>query len=197
MSKLAKGLEIRAQPSESRQAITTLSDANLIQHCQKGENGAWAELVHRYALLVFSVPRHAGLTEADSEDVMQEVFRILFLKLGTLRDPSRLRAWLITCAHNQTIEHLRHSHPTAVLDDELIPSNGNLQRIEQVDMLRKAVGGLTGNEKIIVSALFENPDISDSELAVKTGLKADSVRMVKSRGLCKLKRALGEMGWKR
>lgn len=196
MSKLAIGLKFRAQRSEPSQKLTIPSDADLIHCCLQGDNGAWAELVQRYAWLVYSVPRHAGLTAADSEDVLQDVFRILFQKLSTLREPSRLPAWLVTCARNQTIDLVRRTHPASVLVEDLIPCNGDLQRIEQRDMLRKAVGRLTGNERIIVSALLENTEISDAELALKTGLKVDSVRMVKSRALCKLKQLLDETGWK-
>lgn len=196
MSKLALGLKFRAQRSEPSQKPTTPSDADLIQCCLQGDNGAWAELVQRYAWLVYSVPRHAGLTAADSEDVLQDVFRILFQKLSTLRDPSRLPAWLVTCARNQTIDLIRRSRPVNALAEDLIPGNGDLQRIEQRDMLLKAVGRLTGNERIIVAALLDNTEISDAELALKTGLKVDSVRMVKSRALCKLKQLLGETGWR-
>lgn len=195
MSKLALGLKFRAPLFQPSQEVTVHSDADLIRCCQKGDARAWAELVHRYARLVYSVPRHAGLTESDSEDVMQDVFRILFQKLPTLRDPSCLAAWLVTCARNRTIDLVRRSHPASALAEEQIPCNGELHRIEQRDMLLKALERLTGNEKIIVSALFENPDISDAELAARTGLKIDSVRMIKSRALCKLKRTLGEMGW--
>lgn len=196
MSILATSLKYRAQTPESHHSQITPSNADLIQRCENGDQRAWGELVHRYAWLVYSVPCRAGLNETDAEDVMQNVFRILFQKLPTLRDPSRLGAWLVTCARNETINQLRRSHPTSTLADELVASNNNLHGIEEQDLLRKAIGRLNGSEKIIVVALLENPEISDAELAAKTGLKQDSVRAVRGRALRKLKETLSQMGWR-
>ncbi len=50
----------------------------------------------------------------DSEDIMQDVFLKAFTKLGTLRDPARVRLWLLKIAKRKCIDYYRkrrHSHP--------------------------------------------------------------------------------------
>lgn len=50
----------------------------------------------------------------DSEDIMQDVFIQAFTKLDTLRDPARVRPWLLKIARRKCIDvsrKRRHSHP--------------------------------------------------------------------------------------
>ena len=60
------------------------SDADLIRECLKGRQDAWAELVRRYSRLIYSIPRRYGFSEADADDVFQNVLETAFRKLETL-----------------------------------------------------------------------------------------------------------------
>jgi RNA polymerase sigma factor (sigma-70 family) len=43
----------------------------------------------------------------DSEDIMQDVFLKAFTKLKSLRDPTRVRSWLLTIARRMCIDYYR------------------------------------------------------------------------------------------
>ena len=52
----------------------------------------------------------------DSEDIMQDVFLQAFTKIRALRDPTRVRPWLLKIARRKCIDASRkhrHSHPIA------------------------------------------------------------------------------------
>ena len=67
-----------------------LTDAQLVERCRAGEAEAWNELVERFSRYVYAISVRAfGLSEADAEDVFQDVFARTFERLDSLRDDSR------------------------------------------------------------------------------------------------------------
>ena len=72
------------------------TDADLVAACLRGEQAAWDALVDRYAALIYSIALKYGLPEVDAADVFQSVCVTLLEKLGSIRDPRGLAAWIIT-----------------------------------------------------------------------------------------------------
>ena len=77
-------------------------DPALVAACLAGDGRAWEAVVDRYGRLVYSIPRRAGLSEADADDVFQAVFVALLRALPGLRDQARLSSWLITTARRES-----------------------------------------------------------------------------------------------
>ena len=68
-----------------------------------GDGASWAELLGIYQPVVFRMARRRGLQDADSHDVMQQVFLSISKSIegwipGDLQPP--FRAWLTTIARN-------------------------------------------------------------------------------------------------
>ena len=64
----------------------------------------------------------------DSEDIMQDVFLQAFTKLWTLRDPTRVRPWLLKIARRMCIDYYRKrrsSYSLAEIDEPARPDYGN------------------------------------------------------------------------
>ncbi len=75
--------------------MNAASDAELVARCLANEQGAWDELVDRYARYVYAIAaRVYRLEPTDAEDVFQEVFARVFERLDTLRDVDALRPWI-------------------------------------------------------------------------------------------------------
>ncbi len=74
------------------------NNTQLVQYCLRGDATAWQQLVERYVRLVHSIPARYRLTNAEVEDIGQEVFLALAQNLHQIEDPERLPAWLITTA---------------------------------------------------------------------------------------------------
>ncbi|MFS0821402.1 RNA polymerase sigma factor [Bacillus sp. 1P02SD] len=53
------------------------------------------------------------------DDIMQEVFLKVFLKIHSFRDPSKIKAWLYKITRNQCIDYLRSKvvKATVLIDD--------------------------------------------------------------------------------
>ena len=67
-----------------------LTDAELIAQCRAGRQAAWSTLVRRFQRLVYTVPRRAGLSDAQAADVTA-VLASLGLEEGS--GPPVLEVW--------------------------------------------------------------------------------------------------------
>lgn len=72
----------------------TTSDEDLVLASLGGDRDAFAQIVQRYQRLVCSLAYSAVGNLSESEDIAQETFLAAWQKLGTLKDPAKLRPWL-------------------------------------------------------------------------------------------------------
>ena len=113
------------------------TDEALVLACRAGDDAAWEEMVKRYQRLVFSIPRRAGLDEAVSGDVFQHVFSTLLSKLDQIKDPSKVRSWLITTAKRETWRVSRQQTATVSIELDDQDENGIDLPDEKRHILRK------------------------------------------------------------
>jgi RNA polymerase sigma factor (sigma-70 family) len=176
------------------------SDPELVKACQRGDQKAWRELVDRYGRLVYSIPRRYGLTESDSEDVVQAVFTALFRRLGNLRDLTRLSAWLITTAHRQCWHVGRRNDAQPELEERIVdvgsPGEDQIETWERQHLVRLALEQLGGPCKELLTALFLEPSQSDYQaVAERLGMKLGSIGPTRTRCFRKLQKILLDLGY--
>jgi RNA polymerase sigma factor (sigma-70 family) len=192
--------------------LTECSDAELVAHCRGGEEAAWRVLVARYQRLVFTVPRRAGLAEADAAEVFQATFTALFEQLDGLQQADRLHAWLVTTARRQTLQQLdrlrRHaavplgapllSEDGSVIDDPHEPADPDalapperLEELQAHDRVRRALDSLDRRSRELLSYLYlSDPPLTYEEVADRMGMALGSVGPTRNRCMEKLRRAL-------
>jgi RNA polymerase sigma factor (sigma-70 family) len=192
------------------------SDEALLAACLRGEQAAWDALVDRYARLIYSIPLKYGLSEGDAGDVFQSVCVTLLEKLGTIRDPRRLAAWLITTTTRESWALVRErGRPvaSAVPSSRRGDAGGALPPDESVDpaplpeeellalerraLVRNAVAQLSGGCRRLVEALFADTEQrwSYQELAAALGIPVNSLGPTRARCLAKLRRLLDAAGY--
>src|ERR671937_1084144 len=87
---------------------STLSDRELVSRCRAGDQQAWNELVERFSRYVYAIAVQGfRLSEADAEDVFQEVFARVFERLETLREDESVRPWIGQLTRRLCIDRLR------------------------------------------------------------------------------------------
>ena len=77
---------------------TEPTDAELAHALKAGEEWAAAATWNRFAPVVYGIACRAIGSQNDAEDVTQEVFFHLFARVGTLRDPSSFRSFVVSFA---------------------------------------------------------------------------------------------------
>ena len=83
------------------------SNAELARRLTGGEPGAFACLVDRYGGDLLTVTGRILGNRADAMDAVQEVLVKVHERIGSLRDPSKLRGWLMNVARNYALNQLR------------------------------------------------------------------------------------------
>src|ERR1700748_3947397 len=68
--------------------------AALCTRAAAGDQGAWDDIVERYAPMVWSICTRFRLSGRDLEDVAQNVWLLLVEQLGKLPEPAALAGWL-------------------------------------------------------------------------------------------------------
>ncbi|MES2715164.1 MAG: sigma-70 family RNA polymerase sigma factor [Pseudomonadota bacterium] len=209
---LAEGLVV-GTPS-----LDELTDADLVQQCRSGSQAAWNALVGRFQRLVYTVPRRAGLSEAQSADVFQTVFSRFFEHLDRIDDPARTRAWLVTTAKRESLRLLEQSrrlvdlaptggdHSTGdddsdagtdplhrIADDAPLPEQ-LLSDLQQQDRLHRALARLDARSRQLLELLFlqdETPGYA--EIARRMNMAEGSIGPTRARCLAQLRALLRQV----
>ncbi len=117
------------------------SDAELARALRTGSAWAIAETWYRFAPGVIMFARRALGSEAEAEDVAQEVFWRVFARAQTLREPERLRSFVFSFAVRVLKTELRRKRARAWLSfrqpETLVDMGSELTDMESRDLLRR------------------------------------------------------------
>jgi RNA polymerase sigma factor (sigma-70 family) len=171
----------------------------LVERCLKGDENAWSTLVDRYAQLVYSIPHRYGLCDADIDDVVQDVFILLHQQMRSIRDRSRLSAWLITTTHRECWRLGRRRRSDCALHDRWPDSSEpppeQAERWQREQMVREAMRRLAPRDRWVLEALFLEPGGSGYEaVGGRLGMRHGSIGPTRARCLEKLEQILVELG---
>jgi RNA polymerase sigma factor (sigma-70 family) len=185
------------------------TDDQLLAACLRGDQAAWDILVDRYAALIYSIPLRYGFREADAADVFQSVCVTLLEKLGTIREPRGLAAWIITTTsrqclalvHSQTRERNRTADRQITAEFEAaapdkLPEDEMLA-LERQHIVRAAVNQLPPKCRGLIEGLFSDAheQTSYQQLADRLGVPMNSLGPTRARCLSRLRHLLTAAGY--
>lgn len=172
------------------------SDAELVARCRSGVDGAWEELVDRYARYVHAiVTRVYRLSPADAEDAFQDVFARVFERLGTLRNDEALRPWIAQTARNCAVDTLRRSGREVAVGDLPEASDDGVARLDDALTVRAALGELSPECGEILDRFFCR-DESYRTIGATLDLPAGTIASRIARCLTRLRHVLEGEGRK-
>jgi RNA polymerase sigma-70 factor (ECF subfamily) len=83
-------------------------DAELVARCQRGDDGAWSDLVDRYGRKVYAIAWHFTYDRAEAEELTQDCFLKLWENLDRYEPTeASLLAWIAALSRNLCIDHYR------------------------------------------------------------------------------------------
>ncbi len=97
---LANDISANSRPAEN-------AERALITRAQRGDRGAFDELVRLYDRQVLRLVMRAADSPEHAPDLYQEVFLKVYRSLGRFRFQSRFSTWLYRVAMNVCYDHLR------------------------------------------------------------------------------------------
>jgi RNA polymerase sigma-70 factor (ECF subfamily) len=93
--------------TEATAAQPDVSELDLVKRCQKGDSGAFDELVTRYRTRVFGMVYNMVHNEQDAWDLAQDSFLKAWKSIGRFRGKSSFYTWLYRIVMNVTIDWVR------------------------------------------------------------------------------------------
>ena len=162
------------------------AEARLVERVCEGDEEAFNEIYKIFAPLVHGIVL-ARVPRDEAADIVQEVFLSAYKNLHTLRDKNAVGAWLAMIARNRATEFYRRAKPTEELPEEL--SGKDDSKTEAREILA-AIRALPETYKeTLVLRLVEG--MTGNEIAERTGLTPESVRVNLHRGMKLLRQKLG------
>ena len=189
-------------------ASPDLDDAQLIERCRSGDATAWRALVSRYQRLVHAIVTRMGLDEHVAADVFQRVFEKLMRPGGSLREPERLQAWIVTTAKREGLAARRGAHRQVSMSraddadpdahdewdiaDESPGAEQRLEELQQLHRLRLALDRIDERCRELLLLVFRDEDerLGYDEVSRRLGLPVGSIGPTRSRCLGKLRKLL-------
>jgi RNA polymerase sigma factor (sigma-70 family) len=181
-----------------------LSDTDLLMACQQGEEDAWGALVGRYERLVYTIPYRYGLTPSEVSDVFQSVWLALLRNLGSLRQPDRIAAWLVTTTRRECWERRRggsyKKEFSSELDSNIIKTKSDepspdelVSTYERHEALRQAMEHLEPRCRRLIHLLYFDPSIpSYADVSEMLSMPIGSIGPMRARCLKKLRKIMAD-----
>jgi RNA polymerase sigma-70 factor (ECF subfamily) len=165
------------------------ADAALVRSARGGDRAAFGELYGRHKRMVHAVLL-AHVAYADAEDLMQSVFVQALQRLSDLREPGAFANWLAAIARHIAADHYRRNQKVVEIDEVPDPRSAVAPR-EEAEQALEAIRSLPPTyRETLMMRLVEG--MTGPEIAEKTGLTQDSVRVNLCRGMKMLRAQLGE-----
>lgn len=176
-------------PKAPTGAASATAEAHLIDRARGGDREAFGEIYRTFAPMVHGIVL-ARVPSNDVQDIVQDVFLAAYDNLETLRDKNAIGAWLARIARNRAAEFYRQSRTTEELSDDLTSRNNPDAEAREI---LAAIQSLPDTyRETLVLRLVEG--MTGNEIAERTGLKPESVRVNLHRGMDLLRQTLGVGG---
>lgn len=168
------------------------------------DQASWQEFFDSYWRLIYGVARKAGLSDAESQDVVQETMVAVANHMPTFNYDSKLgsfKAWLLNMTRWRILDQFRKrrtvdptpgheqgSETTSFINRVADPAGGNFEKIWeqewQESLLTAAIDHVkrkTDPQKYQVFDLYVNKGWSPEKVAQSFGIAVDQVYLAKHR----------------
>lgn len=178
--------------NENGTAVEDYGDAPLVVAALGGDRQAYGKIVSRYQRLLCSLAFSALGRLSESEDVAQEAFVEGWKKLGSLKDPEKLKPWLCGILKYKISRHRRSEARQPVSRASAIE---DADALESSDEATEAVAMRKEEQALLQQSLESMPEIyretlilyyrehrSIERVASELDLSEDAVKQRMSRG---------------
>lgn len=162
----------------------------LVERAVAGDEAAFAGIVaaHHEDMARIAYLVSGSLDQAD--DAVQSAWAIAWRRLGTLRDPARLRPWLMSVAANEARQLARGNRRRAVRELRVAaPSDGGPPEPVALIDLANALARLEPRDRALIGLRYV-AGLDSAEIGREMGLSASGVRVRLHRLLGRLREEL-------
>src|SRR6185503_12136043 len=165
-------------------ALMTIEDANgmsaVVASAASGDEYAFARIVAAHhddmARVAYVVCRDVDL----AQEAVQEAWSVAWRQLPKLREPERLRSWLVAIAANEARQLLRGNRRRVVRELAFEPTTSNVVGLDQAGIasaldLRNALNRLSPDDRALLGLRYV-AGLDSTELSRAIGLSPSGTR---------------------
>ncbi|MDX1628619.1 MAG: RNA polymerase sigma factor [Fulvivirga sp.] len=168
-----------------------LSDVELINFIQQGNLHYFSELSTRYEGYIIKKCKTYVKDTATAEDLCQEIFIKIFLKINRFQKKANFSTWLYSIIHNTCIDFLRKNKKNSqqVLTEKMIDQVAEL--IEDTDevpeeislqILEQLLNSISPEEKLLLLLKYkEKHSIKDIQVSLQLSESAVKMRLKRAK----------------
>lgn len=161
-----------------------LQEAALVRAAQGGDRAAFGALYEQYARMIHGILL-AHVSYSDAEDLLQDVFVRAMEQLHALRDAGAFGGWLAAIARRSATDLHRRRKPLQEVRDRPGGARPDKEAFAILDAMQALPNAY---RETLILRLVEG--MTGPEIAARTGLTPDSVRVNLCRGMKQLREAL-------
>jgi RNA polymerase sigma factor (sigma-70 family) len=147
------------------------SDAELAVRLQRGDTAALGQLYDRHVRGIHDFLARFTRDPSAAEDLAQSTFLRAWERRETLRDPSKVRAWLYATAHNLALNHVTRSRPAGSTDNEAAGGIADPRRGPEEEAIAQDAGDLVW----AAASSLEARQYAVLDLSVRRGLSTREI----------------------
>ncbi|MDP3314432.1 RNA polymerase sigma factor [Lutibacter sp.] len=171
---------------EAIESIKHLSDEILVERIVSNNNTMlYAVLYDRYSKVVYNKCLSFSKNNVEAEDLTQEIFINLFVKLSTFKGNSKFFTWLYAFTYNYCVNYVNRNNSKKIENkavpiddyDYLIVETDDESLFQiKVDILKNALDLISPEDKMILLLKYQD-DISIKELSKILQIGESAVKM--------------------
>jgi RNA polymerase sigma-70 factor (ECF subfamily) len=172
---------------ETEPASKLLTDEELVREIVKNNNTMlFATLYDRYSQVIYNKCYGFAKSAAEAEDLTQDVFLMLFVKLGSFQGRSKFSSWVYSFTYNFCVNYVNRNKGRKISDksDSIAEQPNKLSVYLDDDSilemrshkLKKALEMIDPEDKTILLLKYQD-DVSIKELSVLMDIGESAVKM--------------------
>lgn len=184
-----------SKSSSSNTVHDKYTDAELIEQIVKNKDALlFGELYDRYSKLVYNKCLGFAKSNSEAEDLTQDIFLMLFVKLGSFKGTSKFSTWLYSFTYNFCVNYVNRNKERKINDNSVkfdsqeevpVEVTDNLLLQMQVDKLKKALELIAPEDKTLLLLKYQD-GASIKELEDVLEMKISAIKMRLKRAKAKV-----------
>jgi RNA polymerase sigma-70 factor (ECF subfamily) len=168
-------------PAPPTDELAAAAERELVRRCLARDPLAWRALYDRHFTKVLRLVHALGINDAEADDLVQEIFLIIYRHLRSFRGEARLSTWIHRLATREAFRHAKRRRVRRALVGLLAreqPPPVPRDWAENEAARRQYLGQLLGRlppERRLALVLFEIDGRSVEEIAEECGCAVNTV----------------------
>jgi RNA polymerase sigma-70 factor (ECF subfamily) len=184
-----------SKSSSSNTVHDKYTDAELVEYIVINKDALlFGELYDRYSKLVYNKCLGFAKSNKEAEDLTQDVFLMLYVKLGSFNGISKFSTWLYSFTYNFCVNYVNRNKERKINDNSVkfdsqeevpVDVTDDLLLQMQVDKLKKALELIAPEDKSLLLLKYQD-GASIKELEDVLEIKSSAIKMRLKRAKAKV-----------